>query len=116
MIVPTFARRCSNLVSAGCSISRWSSDWKEFARNGRSYKATIWPKLRGLGFPSNEFLPTSRRDLLLLPAETEKVWNFLKDQTALAGFVLADGSALALIIRHRISEDLDFVYPDVRLP
>jgi len=52
----------------------------------------------------------------LLPAETEKVWNFLKDQPALQGFVLAGGSALALTIRHRFSEGLDFVYSDVRLP
>jgi hypothetical protein len=52
----------------------------------------------------------------LLPPATEKVWNFLKEQPALAGFVLAGGSALALTIRHRMSEDLDLVYPEVRLP
>jgi hypothetical protein len=52
----------------------------------------------------------------LLPPATEQVWNFLKEQPALAGFVLAGGSALALNIRHRHSEDLDFVYPQVRLP
>jgi len=52
----------------------------------------------------------------LLPPATEKVWNYLKEQPALAGFVLAGGSALALLIRHRLSEDLDLVYPDVRLP
>ena len=52
----------------------------------------------------------------MLPAATEKVWNYLKDQPALAGFVLGGGSALALLIRHRLSEDLDFIYPQVRLP
>ena len=52
---------------------------------------------------------------MLLPT-TENVWNFLREQPALAGFVLAGGSALALIIRHRRSEDLDFVYPETRLP
>lgn len=52
----------------------------------------------------------------MLPPATEKVWNFLKEQPALAGFVLVGGSALALTLRHRLSEDLDFVYPDTRLP
>jgi hypothetical protein len=52
----------------------------------------------------------------LLPAETEKVWSFLRDQSALNGFVLIGGSALALTIRHRRSEDLDFVYPGLRRP
>jgi len=40
----------------------------------------------------------------------------LKEQPALAGFVLAGGSALALLLRHRLSEDLDFIYPETRLP
>jgi hypothetical protein len=44
------------------------------------------------------------------------VWNFLKEQPALGGFVLVGGSALALTLRHRLSEDLDFVFPDARLP
>jgi hypothetical protein len=52
----------------------------------------------------------------LLPPATEKVWHFLREQPALAGFVLAGGSALALLLRHRLSEDLDFVYPAARLP
>lgn len=52
----------------------------------------------------------------MLSPETEKAWNFLKEQPALAGFVLIGGSALAMTISHRLSEDLDFIYPDVRLP
>lgn len=52
----------------------------------------------------------------MLPPETEKVWNFLKEQPALHGFILAGGSALAMTIRHRLSEDLDFIYPNIRLP
>ena len=52
----------------------------------------------------------------MLPAETENVWNFLKAQPALAGFILGGGSALALTIRHRLSEDLDFIFPEIRLP
>lgn len=52
----------------------------------------------------------------LLPPATEQVWSFLKEQPALAGFVLVGGSALALILHHRRSDDLDFVYPEVCLP
>ncbi len=37
-------------------------------------------------------------------------------QPALAGFVLGGGSALTLQIGHRLSEDLDFIYPHVELP
>ena len=52
----------------------------------------------------------------LLPHATEKVWTFLKEQPALGGFVLIGGSALALTIRHRLSEDLDLVFPEIKLP
>lgn len=52
----------------------------------------------------------------MLPPETERVWQFLKNQPALAGFVLVGGSALALRIKHRISEDLDLAYPEIQLP
>lgn len=52
----------------------------------------------------------------MLPPATERVWNFLKDQRWLAGFVLVGGSALALRISHRLSEDLDLAFPDLKLP
>ena len=52
----------------------------------------------------------------MLKPETEKVWRFLKEQPLLAGFILLGGSALALHLRHRFSEDLDFAYPAERLP
>lgn len=52
----------------------------------------------------------------MLPPETEKVWNFLKEQSALAGFVLVGGSALSLRIQHRLSEDLDLAFPGAQLP
>jgi len=52
----------------------------------------------------------------VLPPETERVWTFLKDQPTLEGFVLVGGTAIALQIHHRRSENLDFVYPRVRLP
>ena len=51
-----------------------------------------------------------------LPPATEKVWHYLRAQPALAGFVLAGGSALSLRIRHRVSEDLDFICLQPRLP
>ncbi len=52
---------------------------------------------------------------MLLP-DTERVWQFLQRQPALAGFVLVGGSALALRLKHRISEDLDLVLPAQKLP
>lgn len=52
----------------------------------------------------------------MLPPETKRVWEFLKGQPGLAGFVLIGGTALALRIAHRRSEDLDFIYPAARLP
>lgn len=52
---------------------------------------------------------------MLSPA-TERVWNFLRAQPALRGFVLIGGSALAMHLQHRLSEDLDFAWPALRLP
>lgn len=52
----------------------------------------------------------------MLPPQTEKVWQFLRAQPALAGFVLIGGSALALRIQHRLSEDLDFAFHSAQLP
>lgn len=46
----------------------------------------------------------------LLPPETEKLWEFLSRQTSLGGHILVGGSAFALRIRHRISEDLGFAF------
>lgn len=52
----------------------------------------------------------------MLPPAAEQVWGFLKDQPILGGFVLIGGSALALRIGHRLSEDLDFAWVEPRLP
>ena len=52
----------------------------------------------------------------MLKPETERVWAFLKEQPALMGFVLLGGSALALHLHHRFSEDLDFAFLAERLP
>ncbi|MCW5557579.1 MAG: nucleotidyl transferase AbiEii/AbiGii toxin family protein, partial [Verrucomicrobiae bacterium] len=52
----------------------------------------------------------------MLPPETERIWQFLRDQPFLRGFVLIGGTALALRLAHRISEDLDLIHPGPRLP
>ena len=52
----------------------------------------------------------------LLPPATEALWAWLKDEPSLGGFVLIGGSALALHLNHRLSEDLDFAYPNSQLP
>ncbi|HMO65629.1 MAG TPA: nucleotidyl transferase AbiEii/AbiGii toxin family protein, partial [Verrucomicrobiota bacterium] len=59
---------------------------------------------------------TSRRALAVLPPETERVWSFVREQPSLAGFVLVGGTALALHLGHRRSEDLDLVWTGIRLP
>jgi hypothetical protein len=43
----------------------------------------------------------------MLKPDTEAVWQFLRRQPGLTGFVLMGGSALALRLGHRQSEDLD---------
>lgn len=52
----------------------------------------------------------------MLPPETERVWNFVREQPSLAGFVLVGGTALAMHLRHRRSEDLGLAWPQLRLP
>ena len=52
----------------------------------------------------------------MLPAATEAVWEALRYRRELGGFALIGGTALALHIAHRVSEDLDLVWPEVRLP
>jgi predicted nucleotidyltransferase component of viral defense system len=54
--------------------------------------------------------------LSVLKKQTEDAWNKLRTQPELQGFVLVGGSALALQIHHRESEDLDFMWPEGRLP
>ena len=51
-----------------------------------------------------------------LPPETERLWNRLKDAPALSDAVLVGGTALALHLNHRASEDLDFAFSSTRLP
>ena len=51
-----------------------------------------------------------------LREDTARVWEFLREHPALTGFVLVGGTALALHIEHRQSEDLDFGFGALRLP
>ena len=58
----------------------------------------------------------------MLRPDTQKLWDRLRDERALAGFVLIGGSALSLRFGHRLSEDLDLAFigpgpePALRLP
>jgi len=52
-----------------------------------------------------------------LPAATARLWHRLETEPLLAGWYLVGGSALALRIGHRVSEDLDFAWPEgTKLP
>lgn len=52
----------------------------------------------------------------MLKPETKAVWKFLKGEAVLRDFTLIGGTALALRIGHRVSEDLDFCYMGLHLP
>ncbi len=49
-------------------------------------------------------------DLSKLRVDTRTVWEQLDGHPLLKGFVLIGGTALALRVGHRVSEDLDFAY------
>jgi hypothetical protein len=52
-----------------------------------------------------------------LPPETERLWTRLKGEPLLTGWYLVGGTALALRIGHRRSEDLDLAWPGgLKLP
>lgn len=52
----------------------------------------------------------------ILPPATLALWQRLEREPALSGFYLLGGTALALKIGHRSSEDLDFAWPELNLP
>jgi len=52
----------------------------------------------------------------VLKPETQSLWDEIRDQPALHGFVLIGGTALAMHIQHRVSEDLDIAWPGHKLP
>lgn len=49
-------------------------------------------------------------DLRSLPPDTARLWERLRGEALLRGFVLVGGTALAMRIGHRRSEDLDFAF------
>jgi hypothetical protein len=55
-------------------------------------------------------------DTKWLPADTQKVFDHLRSQALLKNFCLIGGSALALQIGHRLSQDLDFYFAGTALP
>ena len=55
-------------------------------------------------------------DTRWLSLETLKVFDHLRKEVSLQDFTLIGGSALALQIGHRLSQDLDFYYPGDLLP
>jgi predicted nucleotidyltransferase component of viral defense system len=52
----------------------------------------------------------------MLRPDTQKLWTHLQSEPALKGFVLVGGTALAMHLHHRLSEDLDFMYLGKKLP
>lgn len=52
----------------------------------------------------------------MLRPDTQKLWTHLQSEPALKGFVLVGGTALAMHLQHRLSEDLDFMYLGRKLP
>lgn len=52
----------------------------------------------------------------MLKPETRRLWELLKERKTLSGFVLVGGTALAMHLSHRFSEDLDFMIPQPKLP
>lgn len=55
-------------------------------------------------------------DTIKLPPDTQRLWQSLQSNLLLNGFVLIGGTALAMRIGHRISEDLDFAFLGDLLP
>lgn len=52
----------------------------------------------------------------MLRPDTQALWDILKAEKALGGFVLIGGTALSMHLGHRISEDLDFAFDGPKLP
>lgn len=49
-------------------------------------------------------------DINYMPENTLRVFQLLKSQAFISNFTLVGGTALAIQIKHRLSEDLDFVF------
>ena len=49
-------------------------------------------------------------DMVFLPERTRKIYEHLRTSSFISNFTLVGGTALAIQIKHRLSEDLDFVF------
>ena len=49
-------------------------------------------------------------DISFMPEKTREIFQHLGTSTFISNFTLVGGTALAMQIRHRLSEDLDFIY------
>lgn len=54
-------------------------------------------------------------DIKFMPANTLQVFNKLAESHFISKYTLVDGTALAIQIRHRFSEDLDFIFDGEKL-
>ena len=54
-------------------------------------------------------------DLKFMPLSTKKVFEVLEKSTFIGKYTLVGGTALSIQIKHRISEDLDFVFDKEKL-
>ncbi len=52
----------------------------------------------------------------MLRPDTQTLWTHLQSEPALKGFVLVGGTALSMHLHHRLSEDLDFMFLEKKLP
>ncbi len=55
-------------------------------------------------------------DLSYLPTKTKLIFEKLATTNFIKKFTLVGGTALALQIKHRLSEDLDFIYDGEKIP
>jgi len=58
---------------------------------------------------------TSQFNIDFLPGQTQKVFEELAEKQFINKYSLVGGTALSLQLRHRLSEDLDFVYDEEEL-
>ncbi|MBS3772431.1 MAG: nucleotidyl transferase AbiEii/AbiGii toxin family protein, partial [Bacteroidales bacterium] len=58
---------------------------------------------------------TSQFNIDFLPGQTQKVFEELAEKQFINKYSLLGGTALSLQLRHRLSEDLDFVYDEEKL-
>jgi len=114
---PTSLPRCSIPGSSSCSLSRNISAPLGSKKLGRPFSKNRLRKPSAPPHKPSAFSPISWKENILLTLETKKVWDAIRQiDNLLKGFVLIGGTALALHIQHRLSEDLDFACVGAKLP